>query len=110
MANGPGSRDRSKRKPSTHALPACLTRREVPAQQKRLEAAIAAGIATIDASAVALIDTAGLQLLLAASADGRIRYVAPSATLREAATRLGLGAALGIEAGGAAPPSLKSAS
>ena len=109
MANGPGSRDRSKRKPRSHALPACLTLREVTAQQKRLEGALAAGSAAIDASAVALIDTAGLQLLLAAFAGGGVRYEAPSATLCEAAARLGLGAALGIETGSPGPPSPKSA-
>ena len=105
VAKGPGDRVGA-RGPSPRpppALPACLTIREVTAARRQLQRALAAGATAIDASAIALIDTAGLQLLLAAGNGGRLRYTAPSKALREAAQQLGLGAALGLEAGRAVP-------
>lgn len=99
VAKGPGSRAGAKRKPRGPALPVCLTIREVTAARRQLQRALAAGATAIDASAIALIDTAGLQLLLAAGTGGRLRYVAPSRALCVAARQLGLGVALGLEAG-----------
>lgn len=55
---------------------------------------------TIDASEVTAVDTAGLQLLLAARisaqrAGRELHFMTPSAVLDEAARTLGLGRALG---------------
>ena len=107
MTRLPGKRSFVKRKaPQAPAvLPACLTIREVTAVGKELGRALRAGATAIDASAVALIDTSGLQLLLAAARGGRVRYTSPSAALRAAAARTGLEVALRLEVAPArAPP------
>ncbi len=100
MTRLPGKRAAVKRKPppASAVLPACLTIREVSAVHKELCRALRAGATSIDAGAVALIDTAGLQLLLAAAVGGRVLCTDPSAALRAAAARLGLDAALRLDA------------
>jgi ABC-type transporter Mla MlaB component len=84
------------------ALPAVLGLREASATAAWLAALIREGIERIDASQVRQIDTAGLQLLLAArqSLSARARVLdldAPSAALRETACRLGVHEALGLQ-------------
>ena len=87
--------------PAGPALPAELQIRGATALAATLRAAVAAGAEDVDASQVALVDTAGLQLLLAAgrlaSAHGRaLRCQRPSAVLHEAAGRLGVARQLGL--------------
>jgi ABC-type transporter Mla MlaB component len=83
------------------ALPASLDIREISASFEWLRSAVNCGVDCIDASRVASIDTAGLQLLLAAgrtaAAHGRaLRWDRPSSTLIDAATRLGVAGVLGL--------------
>jgi ABC-type transporter Mla MlaB component len=87
--------------PASPALPAELQIRGATALAATLRAAVAAGAEDVDASQVALVDTAGLQLLIAAgrlaSAHGRaLRWQRPSAALLEAASRLGVARQLGL--------------
>ncbi|MBS0372969.1 MAG: STAS domain-containing protein [Proteobacteria bacterium] len=91
--------------PAGPALPADLQIRGATALAATLRAAVAAGAEDVDASQVALVDTAGLQLLIAAgrlaSAHGRaLRWQRPSTALVDAANRLGVARQLGLgEAG-----------
>ena len=86
-------------------LPASLAVRDVAEVAQRLRAAIAGGALVVDASAVAAVDTAGLQLLLAAERSARergisTRWLGTSEVLKRAAAALGLGHAVGFAAGG----------
>lgn len=83
------------------ALPATLDVREIGAAFEFLRSAVNCGVDSIDASRVTTIDTAGVQLLLAAgrtaAAHGRaLRWAGPSSALIEAATRLGVAGVLGL--------------
>jgi ABC-type transporter Mla MlaB component len=87
------------------ALPASLVIRDVAEVAGRLRAALAGGALVVDASAVAAVDTAGLQLLLAAERSARergivARWLGASDTLRRAAAALGIQHALALGAGG----------
>jgi phospholipid transport system transporter-binding protein len=92
--------------PMEACLPAALTMRELGPVAARLRAAIDSGVAEIDASAVATVDTAGVQLLVAAVLSAArlgkpLRWRAASPALTEAAAQLGLAASLGLGAGAA---------
>ena len=92
--------------PQAACLPAALTMHELGPVAARLRAALDAGVAEIDASAVATVDTAGVQLLAAAAvtaaALGRpLRLRAASPALTQAAVQLGLAVPLGLGAGAA---------
>jgi ABC-type transporter Mla MlaB component len=83
------------------SLPPQLDIRDAHATAGLLQAAVAAGAECIDASRVASVDTAGLQLLLAAgrlaAAHGHaLRWEGASSTLIEAATKLGVAGVLGL--------------
>lgn len=83
------------------ALPAALDIREIAETFEFLRSAVNCGIDSIDASRVRSVDTAGLQLLLAAgrtaAAHGRaLRWVGASSSLVEAATKLGVAGVLGF--------------
>ncbi len=87
------------------ALPAALDIREIAATFEFLRSAVNCGIDSIDASRVTSVDTAGLQLLLAAgrtaAAHGRaLRWVGASSSLVEAATKLGVAGVLGFATAG----------
>jgi ABC-type transporter Mla MlaB component len=108
-----GARPRRARAPGAPAeaaldapLPGALTIRELGPLAARLRAAIDAGLTQIDASAVVTVDTAGVQLLVAATLGAarlgkELRWRAASPTLLQAATQLGLAASLGLAAGAA---------
>ena len=83
------------------ALPPALDIRDIRETFEFLRSAVNCGVDRIDASAVVRVDTAGLQLLLAAgrtaAAHGRaLRWAGASSTLVEAATRLGVAGLLGL--------------
>lgn len=83
------------------ALPAALDIREIKDIFESLRSAVNCGVDSIDASRVTTVDTAGLQLLLAAgrtaAAHGRaLRWDRPSSTLIDAATKLGVAGVLGL--------------
>ena len=83
------------------ALPAALEIRESAQTFEALRSAVNCGVDRIDASRVASVDTAGLQLLLAAgrtaAAHGRaLRWDRPSSALIDAATKLGVAGVLGL--------------
>jgi ABC-type transporter Mla MlaB component len=83
------------------ALPAALDIRQIAETFEALRSAVNCGVDSIDASRVTTVDTAGLQLLIAAgrtaAAHGRaLRWVDASSTLVEAATRLGVAGVLGF--------------
>jgi ABC-type transporter Mla MlaB component len=83
------------------ALPPALDIRDIRETFEFLRSAVNCGVERIDASGVVRVDTAGLQLLLAAgrtaAAHGRaLRWAGASSTLIEAATRLGVAGLLGI--------------
>jgi ABC-type transporter Mla MlaB component len=83
------------------ALPAALDIREIKDTFESLRSAVNCGVDSIDASRVTTVDTAGLQLLLAAgrtaAAHGRaLRWDRPSSSLIDAATRLGVAGVLGL--------------
>jgi anti-anti-sigma regulatory factor len=87
------------------ALPASLVIRDVAGVAQQLGAALTGGALVVDASAVTAVDTAGLQLLLAAQRSARARgisarWLGASPTLTRAASALGVARALGLEAGG----------
>ena len=87
------------------ALPAQLDIRDAGTTVGLLKAAIAGGAECIDASRVASVDTAGLQLLLAAgrmaAAHGRaLRWEGASSALIEAACKLGVAGVLGLARAG----------
>lgn len=99
-------RTRARAAPLDASLPAALTLRELGPVAARLRAAIDAGVADIDASAVAMADTAGVQLLAAAALSaarlGRpLHWRAASPALTQAAAQLGLAGTLGLGAAGA---------
>ncbi|MCU0760394.1 MAG: STAS domain-containing protein [Steroidobacteraceae bacterium] len=88
--------------PAGVVLPRALLITDVRSCAEGLRAAVARGGVTVDASRLADIDTAGLQLLCAtratALASGKaFRWSADSAGLRAAAAATGLGAALGLD-------------
>jgi len=88
---------------SIMALPASMLIRDVAAVADVLRASLAAGVLAVDASAVAAIDTAGIQLLLAAERSARergipARWLGASETLKAAASALGVADALSLEA------------
>lgn len=78
-----------------------LTIAEASALRDRFEAEIVPGEGVrIDASKVAEVDTAGLQLLLSvARTEGAIGWVGVSEALRGAARLIGLDGPLGLAAG-----------
>lgn len=83
------------------ALPPALDIREIRTCFELLRSAVNCGVDRIDASRVAAVDTAGLQLLLAAgrtaAAHGRtLRWAGASSALVEAATKLGIAGVLGL--------------
>jgi len=83
------------------ALPAALDIREIKDTFEALRSAVNCGVDSIDASRVTTVDTAGLQLLIAAgrtaAAHGRaLRWDRPSSTLIDAATKLGVAGVLGL--------------
>jgi ABC-type transporter Mla MlaB component len=83
------------------ALPPALDIRDIRETFEFLRSAVNCGVERIDASGVVRVDTAGLQLLLAAgrtaAAHGRaLRWAGASSTLVEAATRLGVAGFLGL--------------
>ena len=83
------------------ALPAALDIRGIAETFEFLRSAVNCGVESIDASRVATVDTAGVQLLLAAgrtaAAHSRaLRWVDASSSLVEAATKLGVAAVLGF--------------
>jgi ABC-type transporter Mla MlaB component len=87
------------------ALPAALDIREISETFEFLRSAVNCGVDSIDASRVATVDTAGVQLLLAAgrtaAAHGRaLRWAGPSSSLIEAATKLGVAGLLGFARAG----------
>jgi len=91
----------AKRACALPALPAALDIRGIGETFEFLRSAVNCGIDSIDASRVVSVDTAGLQLLLAAgrtaAAHGRaLRWAGASSSLVEAATRLGVAGILGI--------------
>jgi anti-anti-sigma regulatory factor len=86
------------------ALPSSLAIRDVAAVAAALRASLAAGVLVVDASAVSTVDTAGLQVLLAAERSARergipARWLGPSEPLRRAAAALGVEHALSFGAG-----------
>ncbi len=87
--------------PAGPALPAALEIREIRETFEFLRSAVNCGVDSIDASRVATVDTAGLQLLIAAgrtaAAHGRaLRWVGASSALVDAACRLGVAGVLGL--------------
>ena len=91
--------------PNVLALPAQLDIAAVGELKPRLDAALAAGASlTLDAGAVAHVDAAGLQLLVAfqrarsSSGGAHAGWRKPSDALREAAALLGLDEALCLDA------------
>ena len=83
------------------ALPPSLDIREIAGTFEFLRSAVNCGVEDIDASRVTTVDTAGVQLLLAAgrtaAAHGRaLRWVGASSTLLDAATKLGVAGILGL--------------
>ncbi len=91
--------------PSLPSLPPQLDIRDAEATAGLLHAAVVGGAERIDASRVASVDTAGLQLLLAAgrlaAAHGRaLRWEGASSTLIEAASKLGVAGILGLARAG----------
>jgi anti-anti-sigma regulatory factor len=85
-------------------LPASLLIRDAAALRGELSAALAAGICDIEASAVTSVDTAGLQLLVAALRSAAVRGMqarlsAPSEALCAGARQLGVDVALGLGGG-----------
>jgi len=90
---------------TTPALPADLSIRAVRETAALIGAALAAGSERIDASRVAMVDSAGVQLLIAAgrtaAAHGRaLRWAEASSSLIEAASRLGVAGLLGFARSG----------
>ena len=86
------------------ALPASLDIRGIAATFEFLRSAVNCGVDSIDASRVTSVDTAGLQLLIAAgrtaATHGRaLRWEGASSTLIEAATTLGIAGVLGLVKG-----------
>lgn len=82
-------------------LPPSITIHSVPSLRTRLLDCIGAATVVIDGSRVGEIDTAGLQLLLAArrsveSCGGRLRWQSLTPALASAARMLGLERDLGI--------------
>lgn len=87
--------------PAALVLPASMTIREVDDLRAPLMRAVLGGALEIDATGLATIDTAGLQLLLAAFRSAAARgitphWAQPSGVLASAAMRLGLAAQLGM--------------
>ncbi|GEM_PF-2603788 len=85
-------------------LPAALVIRDVAAVAEALLASLAAGALVVNASAVDSVDTAGLQLLVAAERSARergiaARWLGPSEPLVRAARALGVDHALSFGAG-----------
>lgn len=83
------------------ALPAALDIRAIRETFEFLRSAVNCGVDSIDASRVVRVDTAGLQLLLAAgrtaAAHGRaLRWTGASSALVEAAAKLGVAGVLGL--------------
>jgi ABC-type transporter Mla MlaB component len=103
-ANAPAAADRppaAGRRNACPALPSVLDIRDISETFELLRSAVNCGVERIDASGVVRVDTAGLQLLLAAgrtaAAHGRaLRWAGASSTLIEAATRLGVAGLLGL--------------
>jgi anti-anti-sigma regulatory factor len=86
-------------------LPAALQIRTVEATGAELRAALARGALRLDGAAVSRVDTAGLQLLVAAIASARAAGVATewqatSPALIDGARQLGVGALLSLPAAG----------
>jgi anti-anti-sigma regulatory factor len=86
-------------------LPAALQIRNVEATSAELRAALARGALRLDGAEVSRVDTAGLQLLVAAIATARTAGVAAewqaaSPALVDAARQLGVGALLSLPAAG----------
>ena len=84
-------------------LPADCRMAELPALRDQFLLALAAPLSTLEASGVERVDTAALQLLVAfhrdAQARGRqVAWAGVSASLRDAAERLGLTKTLALPA------------
>lgn len=85
------------------SLGTVLSIREVSERQRQLQAMLQAGAAEVDAGALASIDTAGLQLLLAAAAAAqarglKLKLIGGEKLLQGAARALGLAEHLGAAA------------
>ena len=90
---------------ATVALPSVLTIRDAGPVRAALIAALEAGQLEIDGSGVTAVDTAGLQLLVAAMKSAATRSITPcwrgaSPVLVDSAQRLGLGQALSLGSAG----------
>lgn len=89
-------------KPRAYVLPESLTIRDAREFVKTMREVCTHSVPLLDGSAVAEVDTAGLQVLVAAAVAARVagpglRWSATSPALQHAVDGFGLGACLGLE-------------